>query len=248
VGDDGNRPREEATDVLIGADGAFSRVARDAGIPRPRMVHLLQAVVRLPKDMDPGVTRIWFLPQDTPYFYWLIPHSPSYGVLGLIHTEEKEGQSRLERFLHKKNISAFDYQGAPIPLYEKNVPMRREIADGHVYLVGDAAGHVKVTTVGGVVTGLRGARAVARAIEKGRFDRELIRLRRELSLHRLIRKILHGFRQSDYVKLLDLLNPPARHLLGAITRDEADKLLMRIMIKQPRLFLVGLRFLLTGGA
>ena len=42
--------------------------------------------------------------------------------------------------------------------------MDRRVGAGNVYLVGDAAGQVKVSTVGGTVTGLRGAQAVALAI------------------------------------------------------------------------------------
>jgi flavin-dependent dehydrogenase len=59
---------EESADILIGADGAFSKVARSAGWPQQPTVPLVQAVVRLPNDMSSDTTRIWFVPEDTPYF------------------------------------------------------------------------------------------------------------------------------------------------------------------------------------
>ena len=45
-----------------------------------------------------------------------------------------------------------EFQGARIPVYKKWVPVRRQVGNGSVYVVGDAAGQVKVTTVGGIVT------------------------------------------------------------------------------------------------
>lgn len=49
---------EESTDVLVGADGAFSKVAQSAGWPRQSTVPLNQAVVELPQDMPSDTTRV----------------------------------------------------------------------------------------------------------------------------------------------------------------------------------------------
>ena len=116
-----------------------------------------------------------------------------------------------------------------------------------MYVVGDAAGQVKVTTVGGIVTGFRGALGVAEAILYGGASAELRSLRRELNLHLLLRRSLHDFQQSDYSQLVDLLNAPAIQSLGDYSRDEAWKILWRVCLKQPRLLLMGLRGLLTRG-
>ena len=121
----------------------------------------------------------------------------------------------------------------------------RRVGNGEVYLVGDAAAQVKVTTVGGIVTGFRGALGVAEAILNGGFSRELKKLRRELDLHLLLRRSLHDFQQSDYSRLVDLLNAPALRSLGEYSRDEAWKILWRVCLRQPRLVLLGLRGLLT---
>jgi flavin-dependent dehydrogenase len=115
-----------------------------------------------------------------------------------------------------------------------------------VYLVGDAAGHVKVTTVGGIVTGFRGALGVAEAILNGGSSRSFKALRRELNGHHLIRRVLNRFNQKDYNRLLDLLNPSTQETLGVFTRDETMKLLLNLLRKQTRLLLLGLRVLLTG--
>ena len=146
--------KEVSTKVLIGADGAFSKVAKIGGWPRQKTVALIQAVVKLPSDMSADTTRVWFLPEDTPYFYWLIPHSSSEGVLGLIAKDVQQGRQALDRFMKRKGIKPFFYQSAPTPIYNRWMPFHRRIGNSDVYLVGDAAGHVKSSTVGGVVTGI----------------------------------------------------------------------------------------------
>jgi len=237
---------EESSDILIGADGAFSKVAQSAGCPKQPTLPLFQAVVRLPRDMPSDTTRVWFIPEDTPYFYWLIPCSPTHGVLGLITEEEGRGQRSLTRFLERRNLIPLEIQSARIPLHTHWFPIHRRIGQGHVYLVGDAAGHVKVSTVGGLVTGFRGALGVAEAILNGGSSRQSKALRLELDLHWLIRKVLNRFSQADYAKLLDLLTPSVKHSLGLFNRDETGKLLLNVFFKEPRLLLFGLRSLLIG--
>ena len=233
--------------TAVGADGAASRVARVAGWPAQTTVPLLQAIVRLPDGMPPDTTRVWFIPDETPYFYWLIPESPTRGVVGLIGEEGSATRRALERFLERHHLDPFEYQAARIPVYSKWIPIRRRLAGGDVYLVGDAAGHVKITTVGGIVTGFRGACGVAEAILNGRPGRRLRALRRELDLHLLIRKVIHNFTQAHYSRLVDLLNDRARRDLEAHTRDEPSRVLWRLGLHQPRLLLFGLRAFLTGG-
>jgi len=237
---------EDSTEVLVGADGVFSRVAQRAGWPRQETLPIAQAVVELPEDMESDTTRVWFIPEETPYFYWLIPHSKSHGVVGLIGEDENGTKRSLEDFLDKKDFVAEEYQSAMISLYTRWIPNHRKLGNSDVYLVGDAASHVKVSTVGGIVTGFRGALGVAEAILNGGSNGELRALRRELNLHQLIRKVLNRFTQKEYIKLLDLLNPDTKRALGRFHRDETPKLLLNLILKQPRLLLLGLRALISG--
>jgi len=238
---------EASVNTVVGADGAFSRVARSAGWPAQATVPLVQAIVRLPNDMPPDATRVWFIPDDTPYFYWLIPDSPATGVAGLIGEDGPGTRRALENFLAKRHLDPVEYQAARIPVYSKWIPIRRQLDGGEVYLVGDAAGHVKVTTVGGIVTGFRGALGVAEAILAGKPGRRLRALRRELDVHLLIRKVIHNSNQESYSHLVDLLNARTRKDLEGCTRDEPSQILWRLCIHQPRLLLFGLRALLSGG-
>ena len=234
--------------TVVGADGAASQVAQDAGWPKPRTVPLVQAIVDLPKGMTPDTVRVWFVPDDTPYFYWLIPHAPTEGVVGLIGEDAAQTRSVLERFLEKRQFNPRGFQEARIPAYTGWIPVRRRLAGGDVYLVGDAAGHVKVTTVGGIVTGFRGVLGVVEAILNGGSSGKLRALCRELNTHLLIRRLIHGFTQTHYSHLVDLLNTRTRHDLEAHTRDEPGGMLWRLCLHQPRFLLLGFRALLSGAS
>jgi flavin-dependent dehydrogenase len=240
------RLEEVRAATVVAADGVSSRVARAAGWAPLETVPLVQALVPLPKDMAPDTVRIWFIPQETPYFYWLIPESPTRGALGLIGDSGPAVRKLLENFLERRKLEPIEFQGARVPVYSGWIPVRRRIGAGDVYLVGDAAAQVKVTTVGGIVTGFRGALGVARAILHGAGD-ELRALRRELDLHLLLRRSLHHFQQADYSQLVDLLNDPAKQSLSRYSRDEAWKVLWNVCLRQPRLVLLGIRGLLMRG-
>jgi len=243
----GGRREELHADHAVGADGASSRVGRAAGWPPVETVPLVQAIIKLPKDCRPDTTRVWFVPDDTPYFYWLIPANETRGALGIIgEGSGQETKKRIERFLEKKQMEPLEWQGARIPVYRKWIPVERRVGHGRVFLVGDAAAQVKVSTVGGIVTGFRGAQAVADALLGSGENSELRALRRELDTHWLIRKTLHHFQQKDYSYLVDLLNSATRESLGEIHRDHSTRLLWNVIRRQPRLLLLGLRGLLMG--
>jgi flavin-dependent dehydrogenase len=237
---------EVRADTLIGSDGASSRVAQAGGWKPLETVPLIQAIVPLPKDMAPDTVRVWFIPDDTPYFYWLIPESKTRGALGVIGESGAETRRGLEQFLEKRKLEPVQFQAARIPVYTGWVPVRRLIGQGSVYLVGDAAAQVKVSTVGGIVTGFRGALGVAQSILNGGPSSELGALRRELNLHLLLRRSLHDFKQSDYSRLVDLLNESTKRSLSEYSRDDAFKILWRVCLAQPRLIWIGLRGLLAG--
>lgn len=243
--DRGGQRQELHAASLVGADGAVSRVAKAAGWPPVETVPLMQAVVKLPKGCPPDTTRVWFIPDDTPYFYWMIPESPERAAVGVIGEHGQATKRCFDRFLEKKGFEPLEWQGARIPVYKRWVPVQRRVGSGDVYLVGDAAAQVKVSTVGGIVTGFRGAHGVADAIlQKG--GHELQALRRELRTHWLIRRTLHYFQQEDYSRLVDLLSASTRQSLGEINRDESTRLLWNVVRRQPRLVLLGLRGLLLG--
>jgi flavin-dependent dehydrogenase len=222
--------------AVIAADGARSAVARTVGRPRRSVVSVLQARVALPRPVDPGVGRVWFAPDDTPFFYWLCPESREEAAVGLVAGDPRETQSKLDRFLGRYGMQPIEYQAALVPLYTPSVAPAERVGSADVLMVGDAAGHVKVTTVGGTVTGLRGAAAAARAVTAGgSYGRELRHVERELRLHWRIRRLMNHFTEQDYDTALRSLNGRAGRLFEVHNRDRLAGTALSILAVQPRL-------------
>jgi len=64
----------------------------------------------------------------------------------------------------------------------------------------------------------------------------------------LIRRTIHSFAQNDYSRLVDLMNDSTRRSLSRYSRDEAGRVLWHIALSQPRLLLLALRGLISGGS
>jgi digeranylgeranylglycerophospholipid reductase len=185
-----DRVEEFKSKTVIGADGTFSRVAKIATGNGNETTRILQTIVKLPARVHVSTTQVWFQPEDTPYFYWLIPESQKQAAVGFIAEEGKSAKVKLERFLARQGLEILEMQAARIPVYTHSIRPWRKMFESDIYLVGDAAAQVKVTTVGGLVTGLRGAKAAADAIlQRTLYLNELKSLRRELSLHLILRSV-----------------------------------------------------------
>ncbi|WP_376789409.1 NAD(P)/FAD-dependent oxidoreductase [Thermoflexus sp.] len=230
---DGTEIREESR-VILAADGARSRVLAAFGLPRPPVLLLLQARVRLPVWADPGRAMVWFVPEDTPYFYWLIPDSPRSGVLGLATEPGCPIRTLLDRFLGRLGLEPLAYQGGMVATYRPDLPWR-VVRDGHViFPIGDAGGQVKMTTVGGTVTGIWGGMAVAHAL-LGQGWGMARRLQAELGAHYLVRRVLSRFTREDYERLLWGLGQRAARTLGEVPRDALAAGVWRLLWAQPGL-------------
>lgn len=238
-------PRRFASRHLIDAGGVQAPLGRHLGQSPQPAAPVIQARVRLSEGHDPAVTRIWFQRETTPYFLWLIPDSTSHGVLGLVNARREDARRILDGFLARSGVMAEGrYEGAMIPLHSAGRRIAWRSGGNRVLQVGDAAGHVKVTTVGGVVTGLWGAEAAARALLSGTsYRRELRALRRELRLHDLIRWVMDRFDQRAYVRMLGLLNDPLAGILARRNRDSMAGAVLPLLVAQPEILALAVRSL-----
>ncbi|MFQ5930542.1 MAG: NAD(P)/FAD-dependent oxidoreductase [Acidobacteriota bacterium] len=231
-----------ASDAIIGADGVSSDVAHEAGIPLPRCVPIVQAEVDLPCGWDPGVTQVWFNAEDTRFFYWLIPESAEKGVAGLVGDDGTQTNRRLRAFLNRHNLKAEAYQGAKVALHHPRLKPWGKIGSIPLLMVGDAAGQVKVTTVGGTVTGLQGAEAAVRSILNGTsYKAELRSVKGELNLHWFIRVLLDRLDSRGYDLLIGAVSPRLGEFLGRHNRDSMAPVFWRLPFVEPRLLQVALQ-------
>lgn len=240
--------REIRARHLVGADGVRSLVARTFGAGPQNAVPIVQAKVELPEAYDPDVTRVWFHRVRSRFFYWLIPDSARTGVAGLVAEGSRDARRLLDEFLGEHGLRALDYQGAMIPLHRPGRRLEWRNGSSRVLLVGDAAAHVKVTTVGGVVSGLWGACAAANSLLYERpYWLELRALHRELYLHDLMRWFLDRFGEGEYERLLRLLNTRLVRYLGRQARDTIARAPVPLVLGQPRLWGLVLKVLVKPG-
>jgi flavin-dependent dehydrogenase len=231
-------------DVLIGADGAFSAVSRAALRDGHALASLLQARVRLPQDVSQDTFRVWFDAGRTKYFYWLIPESCEAAAVGLIADDARQAGASLKAFLTEHELEPLEFQGAMAPVHRFEYLPKFAAGAQRVFLIGDAAAQMKVTTVGGVVAGLRGARAVADAIlKRNGYRGKALSLKLELDLHLLLRQMLNKFTDEDYDALLGMLNGKMRWLLSSKTRDELASTFLKLITAEPKLLILGAKAL-----
>jgi flavin-dependent dehydrogenase len=232
-------------DYLIAADGIGNSTGKVVGLPDPPIVPLLQAEVVLPENWDPEVTKVWFDVNDTSYFYWLIPDSKTSGVLGLIADPGSDVRQILDKFLERNQISPTGYQSGSAALHHPFLVNEKEIGQMKVFRIGDAAGQVKNSTVGGTVTGLIGSKAATQAILTGRPYKETLRKgKRELDLHAFIRYLLGKMTQADYGKLINSLSQPVLSFLRENNRDSMRSQFWKLIFLQPRFIPLGFKLLL----
>jgi flavin-dependent dehydrogenase len=147
--------------VLIGADGASSQVARTCRFPRTDEVIPTCGIYAEDHDCEGSFVDVYVGSKVAPgFFAWAIPNSESVNV-GLGTRYGVSPQGYLKRFLKKKGM---DRGGSWKTYYASGIPVgpRATTAKGGVALVGDAAGHAKPMSGGGIYTGLRCATILAK--------------------------------------------------------------------------------------
>jgi flavin-dependent dehydrogenase len=233
-----------ATEAVIGADGINSSVARAAGMVLPSSVPIVQAEVALPPGWDPNVTQVWFDSEETRFFYWLIPESSEKGVAGLVGDDGTQTRKLLADFLNRQNLKPDSYQGAKVAMHHPSFQSWGNIGKLPLYLVGDAAGHVKITTIGGSVTGFQGANAVVRSILNGNsYKTEFRFTKRELDLHWFIRRMLDCLDNRGYDLLVGAVSSGMKDFLACHNRDSMARVTWRLPFIEPQLIRVALQCL-----
>ena len=228
-------------DLLIGADGPNSAVRLYID-KKNKVRHWVgvQAVARLNTSGD--VFEV-YLDKAPGFFGWVVPEGKKIVRIGL--AAKKNANSLFKTLLDSRGIKKKDIvelQGGLIPIYNPNLKVQKD----NIYLVGDAAAHVKATTGGGIIPGLVAAECLAESVLRGKSYGKLLRRRLNLKLlaHLKLRNILNNFSSSDSDYLVRLCNQTkVKKILQRTDRDNPIKLLVLLAVKEPR-FLFFLKNLL----
>lgn len=219
------------TDVLIGADGPFSKVAKTTGLWKERKF-AIGAQARVNMEVNPETLEFYV---NQGCFGWVIPESNKIARVGIATYAQPNEKFKLllkRRQINSKKI--IEYQSGMIPLYDP----KAKTQNGNVYLLGDAATHVKATTFGGIVQGLMAAEELNRAIIHKKDYEKLWKKRigRDLRIGLMIRKKLDTFTDQDYNKLVGLFSQERiKKVLETKNRDYPSRFILELLIKEPRL-------------
>ncbi len=215
---------EVESDILIGADGVSSAVAREGGFLSKELVHGIQA--RVDGEFNKDLIDFYLFKEG---FGWIVPESSKVARVGAV---TKEGNIELFNRL-VKDYKIKEYQGGIIPVYNSKL----EVDKGDLYLVGDAAGQVKATTYGGLLFGMMAAKKLSEAILFGGDYRKLCReVNKELMYGKLIRNRLNKFSDKDYDYLIGLFKGERlSRILSEYDRDYPSKFIFKILVREPRL-------------
>ncbi len=187
-------------DLLVGADGALSTVAREAGFPSMGFEMGLHKIVEAAK-MDGYEVRV----RRGSRFSWVQPWrgGRKVGALGA------PGDPLIRWIEGMSDERASYYEGGLIP-----VGPRRRFWRDNVALVGDAAGQLKPISRGGVMMGVRGSKYLADCLEDMDQLPETLkcyestwwrRNRREISLGWAVRKFLESLSDREVDRVFSII-------------------------------------------
>lgn len=234
--------------LIIGADGAYSRVRRWMGIENPK-----EAVPAITADivfLKGGTDSIEiFVGNDvaTGWFGWIIPLKNGQARLGVGATRSVHRCFETLLDLGRRRFGRFDVcevKEAVIPLGPE-----RHFVGNRVMLVGAAARQTKPTTGGGIYLGVRAAQLAAatatRAIQEDDFSRQML-TEYERAWHRCegpelayghwLRQLFRRLSDRDFDLLIKLLGSPlAQRLISRLGDiDFPSRLFVPLMAALPK--------------
>jgi len=243
--------------LVIGADGPNSLVAREAGLLKAaRYINCAQADILA--DVDPNTTELYLGNDFAPgFFAWMVPA----GDVCRVGLGASEGQptKNLFNFIGKHPTASKKMRGEKFLNLTAGLipePLTRKIYSDHVMLVGDAAGHVKPLTGGGIYLGLSCARlavnVAASALEgeptaKALQGYEIAvkkKFGREFELGMQVRNLFKKLPDDAIDSILELLARPDVQalVLEHADFDHHDALIRALLKKGPSLLRsIGLR-------
>ncbi len=220
-------------DVVIAADGPLSPTAKAYGFYHPLRENFYGIQATVKGKFEPNSIKTYFGNEVCPgLFAWVVPESKTIARVGLAAL--KNTKHYFDKFMSENGFVAKELQAGTIPVYHPH----QKLQQGNCYVVGDAAGYVKATTLGGLVPGLQQAQALADSIIQGKkYSKEVKNLRRKMRVHLQVHKMLRKFSDQDWDTLVKYVcQPKVRKVFETYTRDNPLPLVAMTLLKEPRFF------------
>ncbi len=223
------------TDILVGADGPFSRVAKSNDMWCDRKF-VIGNQFTLEVDCDPKLVEFWL---GIGLFGWLVPENESVARVGIVSYDQPDKylQKLIDRRCHGAKI--LSKEPGAIPVYNPKQTLQKDF----VYLIGDAATQVKSTSYGGIVHGMKAAQVLARDMEN--YQKNCRKeVGKDLYLSLLLRKGMDRFSEEDYNELVQMFTQDKlKKVLETKSRDYPTQFILDLLVAQPKLLKFGRKLL-----
>lgn len=231
-----NQEKRIQPDIVIAADGPLSPTAKAYGLYHPQRENYYGIQATVEGNFDPHSFKTYFGVSVCPdLFAWIVPESKTIARVGL--AMRKNSRTYFDKFMTEHGFKVKEMQAGTIPVYHPAQQLQQE----NCYLLGDAAGFVKATTLGGLVPGLKQAEILADCIAHDKNYQQAVKpLARKLKLHLLVRRILDKFSDDDWDRLVSYINKPTvQKVFEKYTRDNPVPLVLMAVLKEPRFLRFG---------
>jgi len=252
--------RKHSARILVDAEGARRSIAKKLGVSTPSrgILPAVQMEFKGVHDIDDKIVEVYLGRKwSNGFFGWLIPISEDLARIGLASARNVVYRFNLMTRLHpalKGRLNRARIIRRSVGFVITHGPLKKTCGKRFV-LVGDAAGHVKPTTGGGIIYGVKGASIASRVILRSLsrdtaicvYD-ELWRREfgRDLRFMLIIRKILNKLNDNALENLM--FNFKEYGLEDILVRygdiDEQYRL-VRGLVKNPLIILAILRTLIS---
>lgn len=223
-------------DLVLAADGPLSPTAKAYGLYHPARENYFGVQATVHRNFDPQTFQAYFGREICPdLFAWIVPESATVARVGV--AMKKDSKAYFDRFMQRHSFTAVEMQAGTIPVYFP----KQELQKDNCYVLGDAAGFVKATTLGGLYPGLKQAQILAECLITGKgYKRAIAPLRRRLRLHLFVQTILSKFSDADWDRLFEyVFQPRIQRVFEKYTRDNPIPLVTLSVLKEPRFLRFG---------
>lgn len=242
--------------VVVGADGMRSNVARWLGMKGSRKVVAAAQVEVEAAEVEEDIAEVYFGSRYAPGFCaWILPKGDVCEVGVGVRAGSRGGpRVHLARFMKEHPIASKKLRGrSTLELNQGGFPVdlpQDKTAGDRVVIVGDAAGHTKASTGGGVITGGIGARIAAkacvRALEAGDLSRAFFEreyedrwreeIGYELQAHVILRRIMESLGDGGLEEVFQLaIDERLADLMVRYRDTDRPSDFLREVSKRPRL-------------
>ena len=220
------------TDMIVGADGPKSSVAKAAGIyGNRRFIWGWQARCRF-KELEVGTTEIKL---NLGEFSWIVPEDNHIARVGVIGVKNNRLLNDYKKMLGAAKI--LEDQSGLIPLYNPHQRLRKGKED--IFLIGDAATQVKATTYGGIIYGLLAGSYLA----EGKDDyvkRFNSKLGKDLWISLKMRNLMNRMTERQANELIEIFEKQGnKKILSENDRDFPSKFIVQLLMKEAKLWKLG---------